>query len=158
MISGGGFFNDMCFYQVTFKDPDAAMRACQNPSPVIDGRRANCNLASLGAHKTRPPTPQHGAYLFFSSFSPKFSFTMSCINLTVPCFQVDDPLMNVQLVLALDTMNQWALLDNVLSTLDVLCFFWNNEYHLKFSSLILPHSDINAEYLSDSKLKLESKP
>ena len=36
------------------------MRACQNPSPVIDGRRANCNLASLGAQKTRPPTPQHG--------------------------------------------------------------------------------------------------
>ncbi|GMN42804.1 hypothetical protein TIFTF001_012012 [Ficus carica] len=45
---------------VTFKDPEAAMRACQNPSPVIDGRRANCNLASLGAHKPRPPTPQHG--------------------------------------------------------------------------------------------------
>ncbi|KAJ0054039.1 hypothetical protein Pint_00665 [Pistacia integerrima] len=48
---------------VTFKDPEAAMRACQNPSPVIDGRRANCNLASLGAHKTRPPTPQHGYHL-----------------------------------------------------------------------------------------------
>ncbi|XP_038906691.1 RNA-binding protein 24-B [Benincasa hispida] len=45
---------------VTFKDPDAAIRACQNPSPVIDGRRANCNLASLGAHKPHPPTPQHG--------------------------------------------------------------------------------------------------
>ncbi|GMJ00977.1 hypothetical protein like AT2G46780 [Hibiscus trionum] len=49
---------------VTFKDPDAAMRACQNPSPTIDGRRANCNLASLGAHKTRPPTPQHGGGRF----------------------------------------------------------------------------------------------
>ncbi|XP_044502214.1 RNA-binding protein 24-B-like isoform X2 [Mangifera indica] len=49
---------------VTFKDPEAAMRACQNPSPVIDGRRANCNLASLGAHKTRPPTPQHGSGRF----------------------------------------------------------------------------------------------
>ncbi|KAG2371690.1 RNA-binding protein [Vigna angularis] len=36
---------------VTFKDPKVAMRACQNPSPVIDGRRANCNLASLGANK-----------------------------------------------------------------------------------------------------------
>ncbi|KAF8379806.1 hypothetical protein HHK36_029255 [Tetracentron sinense] len=45
---------------VTFKDPDAAMRACQDPSPVIDGRRANCNLASLGAHRTRPSTTQHG--------------------------------------------------------------------------------------------------
>ncbi|GMI69546.1 hypothetical protein HRI_000623900 [Hibiscus trionum] len=41
---------------VTFKDPDAAMRACQNPSPIIDGRRANCNIASLGAQKT----PRHG--------------------------------------------------------------------------------------------------
>ncbi|KDP28419.1 hypothetical protein JCGZ_14190 [Jatropha curcas] len=52
---------------VTFKDPDSAMRACQNPSPVIDGRRANCNLASLGAHKTRPPTPQHGTGRFRSA-------------------------------------------------------------------------------------------
>ncbi|XP_027337760.1 RNA-binding protein 24-A isoform X1 [Abrus precatorius] len=49
---------------VTFKDPEAAMRACQNPSPVIDGRRANCNLASLGANKNRPPTFQHGAARF----------------------------------------------------------------------------------------------
>ncbi|XP_012480596.1 uncharacterized protein LOC105795496 [Gossypium raimondii] len=49
---------------VTFKDPDAAMRACQNPSPTIDGRRANCNLASLGAQKTHAPTPQHGAGRF----------------------------------------------------------------------------------------------
>ncbi|CAN0889387.1 Probable RNA-binding protein ARP1 [Linum grandiflorum] len=49
---------------VTFKDPESAMRACQNPSPVIDGRRANCNLASLGAttKTTRPSSfpPQHG--------------------------------------------------------------------------------------------------
>ncbi|CAL0315422.1 unnamed protein product [Lupinus luteus] len=51
---------------VTFKDPEAAMRACQNPSPVIDGRRANCNLASLGANKNRPPPPQHG----FGRFRP----------------------------------------------------------------------------------------
>ncbi|GAV84551.1 RRM_1 domain-containing protein [Cephalotus follicularis] len=49
---------------VTFKDPEAAMRACQNPSPVIDGRRANCNLASLGATKTRPPTSHHGPERF----------------------------------------------------------------------------------------------
>ncbi|KAG4379630.1 hypothetical protein AAZX31_16G017600 [Glycine max] len=47
---------------VTFKDPESAMRACQNPSPVIDGRRANCNLASLGASKNRPPTFQHGRF------------------------------------------------------------------------------------------------
>ncbi|KAG1362683.1 RNA-binding protein 24-B [Cocos nucifera] len=46
---------------VTFKDPDSAMRACQDPSPVIDGRRANCNLASFGtAHRTRPSNARHG--------------------------------------------------------------------------------------------------
>ncbi|CAN1309516.1 Probable RNA-binding protein ARP1 [Linum perenne] len=48
---------------VTFKDPESAMRACQNPSPVIDGRRANCNLASLGAtNKTRPAIPSQQAF------------------------------------------------------------------------------------------------
>ncbi|XP_026657267.1 RNA-binding protein 24-B-like [Phoenix dactylifera] len=46
---------------VTFKDPDSATRACQDRSPVIDGRRANCNLASTGTtHRTRPPNSQHG--------------------------------------------------------------------------------------------------
>ncbi|KAI5003482.1 RNA-binding protein 24-B-like isoform X1 [Hordeum vulgare subsp. vulgare] len=45
---------------VTFRDPDAAMRSCVDPAPVIDGRRANCNLASLGVQRSRPPTPQHG--------------------------------------------------------------------------------------------------
>ncbi|CAA7403465.1 unnamed protein product [Spirodela intermedia] len=52
------------FAQVTFKDAESAQRACQDPSPVIDGRRANCNLASLGASthsRSRPPTPQHGS-------------------------------------------------------------------------------------------------
>ncbi|KAF8112382.1 hypothetical protein N665_0064s0017 [Sinapis alba] len=33
---------------VTFRDPEAARRACVDPTPIIDGRRANCNLASLG--------------------------------------------------------------------------------------------------------------
>ncbi|KAM7268184.1 hypothetical protein ACFE04_010350 [Oxalis oulophora] len=46
---------------VTFKESDGATRAVQNPYPVIDGRRANCNLAFLGASKNHPPTnPQHG--------------------------------------------------------------------------------------------------
>lgn len=47
---------------VTFKDPEAAIRACQNPSPVIDGRRANCNIASLGANKNRSLTLHHGRF------------------------------------------------------------------------------------------------
>ncbi|MQL89001.1 hypothetical protein Taro_021571, partial [Colocasia esculenta] len=44
---------------VTFREPEAAMRACVDASPVIDGRRANCNLASLGVQRSKPTTPQH---------------------------------------------------------------------------------------------------
>ncbi|XP_051126510.1 uncharacterized protein LOC127248278 [Andrographis paniculata] len=40
---------------VTFRDPESARRACADPAPVIDGRRANCNLASLG--RPRPAVP-----------------------------------------------------------------------------------------------------
>lgn len=39
--------------QVTFRDPQAARRACADPAPIIDGRRANCNLAALGANRPR---------------------------------------------------------------------------------------------------------
>ncbi|KAK9293361.1 hypothetical protein L1049_021353 [Liquidambar formosana] len=45
---------------VTFKEAEAAKRACVDAAPVIDGRRANCNLASLGVQRSRPSTPQHG--------------------------------------------------------------------------------------------------
>ncbi|XP_034216123.1 RNA-binding protein 24 isoform X2 [Prunus dulcis] len=38
---------------VTFREPEAAARACADPTPIIDGRRANCNLASL--RRPRPP-------------------------------------------------------------------------------------------------------
>nr|GFC54224.1 probable RNA-binding protein ARP1 isoform X2 [Tanacetum cinerariifolium] len=52
---------------VTFKEPESAKKACEDPSPVINGRRANCNLASLGARRQRsltvvppsPPPPPH---------------------------------------------------------------------------------------------------
>ncbi|XP_076954297.1 uncharacterized protein LOC143628646 [Bidens hawaiensis] len=40
---------------VTFRDPESAAKACVDPAPVIDGRRANCNLASLG--RPRPSFP-----------------------------------------------------------------------------------------------------
>ncbi|KAF3777638.1 putative RNA-binding protein [Nymphaea thermarum] len=40
---------------VTFRDPESARKACVDPSPVIDGRRANCNLASLGRPRPSPP-------------------------------------------------------------------------------------------------------
>lgn len=41
--------------QVTFRDPESARRACTDPNPVIDGRRANCNIASLGRPRPSPP-------------------------------------------------------------------------------------------------------
>ncbi|GMI80630.1 ABA-regulated RNA-binding protein 1 [Hibiscus trionum] len=51
---------------VTFKDSEAAKKACEDPNPIINGRRANCNLASLGARRPRsastaPPPPQQGS-------------------------------------------------------------------------------------------------
>ncbi|RAL43015.1 hypothetical protein DM860_009797 [Cuscuta australis] len=42
---------------VTFREAEAAMRACVDAAPVIDGRRANCNLASLGVQRSKPSTP-----------------------------------------------------------------------------------------------------
>ncbi|KAK9072193.1 hypothetical protein SSX86_008625 [Deinandra increscens subsp. villosa] len=47
---------------VTFKDPESANKAYEDPSPVINGRRANCNIASLGARRrttltVAPPPP-----------------------------------------------------------------------------------------------------
>lgn len=40
---------------VTFKEAEAAKKACEDPTPLINGRRANCNLAALGAR--RQPRP-----------------------------------------------------------------------------------------------------
>ncbi|XVF36697.1 hypothetical protein REPUB_Repub19eG0080000 [Reevesia pubescens] len=40
---------------VTFRNPESARRACVDPNPVIDGRRANCNIASLGRPRPSPP-------------------------------------------------------------------------------------------------------
>lgn len=39
-----------CFVlQVIMGDRPAAERACKDPNPIIDGRKANVNLAILGA-------------------------------------------------------------------------------------------------------------
>ncbi|XP_009151471.1 RNA-binding protein 24-A isoform X1 [Brassica rapa] len=45
---------------VTFCDPEAAQKACIDPAPVIDGRRANCNLAAFGVQRSKPSSPIHG--------------------------------------------------------------------------------------------------
>ncbi|VCW84543.1 unnamed protein product [Gulo gulo] len=41
----------VCVYvaKVTMADRAAAERACKDPNPIIDGRKANVNLAYLGA-------------------------------------------------------------------------------------------------------------
>ncbi|KAL5992465.1 hypothetical protein ACLOJK_013384 [Asimina triloba] len=44
---------------VTYRDPESARRACLDPNPVIDGRRANCNIASLGRPRPSPPRVIH---------------------------------------------------------------------------------------------------
>ncbi|WZZ72476.1 hypothetical protein YC2023_083846 [Brassica napus] len=41
---------------VTFREPESATRAVADPNPVIDGRKANCNIASFG--QPRPSTPR----------------------------------------------------------------------------------------------------
>ncbi|KAA8544544.1 hypothetical protein F0562_022597 [Nyssa sinensis] len=61
---------------VTFREPEAAMKACVDGAPVIDGRRANCNLASLGVQRSKPSTPKHAGggrnFRVMSSFQTGF--------------------------------------------------------------------------------------
>ncbi|XP_044461299.1 probable RNA-binding protein ARP1 [Mangifera indica] len=51
---------------VTFKEAESAKKACEDATPIINGRRANCNLAILGARSPRSasatPTKQ-GSYV-----------------------------------------------------------------------------------------------
>ncbi len=46
-----------CSLQVTMADGQSAERACKDPNPIIDGRKANVNLAYLGA---KPRSVQEG--------------------------------------------------------------------------------------------------
>ncbi|XP_030532375.1 RNA-binding protein 38-like [Rhodamnia argentea] len=73
---------------VTFRDRDSASRACQNPYPVIDGRRANCNLASLGAQRSRFSTNQQGAEKFRQKSA---SAASSSFNASAPYFPQSVP-------------------------------------------------------------------
>nr|VDD43292.1 unnamed protein product [Brassica oleracea] len=40
---------------VTFRESDSATRAVADPNPVIDGRKANCNIASFGRPRLSTP-------------------------------------------------------------------------------------------------------
>ncbi|CAK9139748.1 unnamed protein product [Ilex paraguariensis] len=58
---------------VTFKEAEAAKKACEDATPIINGRRANCNLASLGARRPRvssTPPPQPSTNIGPRSASP----------------------------------------------------------------------------------------
>ncbi|XP_028850090.1 RNA-binding protein 38 isoform X2 [Denticeps clupeoides] len=46
----------LCSVTVTMSDRGAAERACKDPNPIIDGRKANVNLAYLGAKARCPQT------------------------------------------------------------------------------------------------------
>ncbi|XP_042457661.1 RNA-binding protein 38-like isoform X2 [Zingiber officinale] len=60
---------------VTFKEAAAAVKSCVDPAPVIDGRRANCNLASIGAKRSQPTTPRHGGNRSFRAVKPFHNVT-----------------------------------------------------------------------------------
>lgn len=63
-------------------DKLSAERACKDPNPIIDGRKANVNLAILGA-KPRGNLAQ-GQYFFF--ISSKFVSSSNQIKSTVKIF------------------------------------------------------------------------
>ncbi|KAH8965285.1 hypothetical protein BDL97_04G110000 [Sphagnum fallax] len=71
---------------VTFRDAEAARRACSDATPIIDGRRANCNLASLGAHRPRPHG-QHGPQQGGPGYTGTTSFPQSGASYTHPVQQ-----------------------------------------------------------------------
>lgn len=46
-------------------DRSSAEKACKDPNPIIDGRKANVNLAILGA-KPRGNVPTSKCFIFFN--------------------------------------------------------------------------------------------
>ncbi|KAK6938145.1 RNA recognition motif domain [Dillenia turbinata] len=57
---------------VTFRDPESARRACADPNPMIYGRRANCNIASLGRPRPSPLGGRHqGGSSAFQGSTPQ---------------------------------------------------------------------------------------
>ncbi|PIA25655.1 hypothetical protein AQUCO_10900006v1 [Aquilegia coerulea] len=76
---------------VTFRDPEAARRACVDPSPFINGRRANCNLASLGRPRPFLYGPVRAGYPYIESVqSPRG------VNIGSPIYQPQQAYNNPQ--------------------------------------------------------------
>lgn len=76
--------------QVTMADRAAAERACKDPNPNIDGRKANVNLAYLGA---KPRSLHSGERLFpFPGFCQLlYSALVSVCLATPPCLALPCP-------------------------------------------------------------------
>lgn len=69
-------------HQVTMTDRGAAERACKDPNPIIDGRKANVNLAYLGAKPRSIQTGETGGSMSFFPiivWSPTSSFESSTL-------------------------------------------------------------------------------
>uniref|UniRef100_A0A663MWK8 RNA binding motif protein 38 n=1 Tax=Athene cunicularia TaxID=194338 RepID=A0A663MWK8_ATHCN len=61
-------------------DRAAAERACKDPNPIIDGRKANVNLAYLGA---KPRSIQTGELLRLDSLTPHYVYPQAIIQPSV---------------------------------------------------------------------------
>ncbi|XP_013990522.1 RNA-binding protein 38 [Salmo salar] len=66
---------------VTMMDRGAAERACKDPNPIVDGRKANVNLAYLGA---KPRSPQTGFSIRVQQVHPaliqrQYGFSQQCM-------------------------------------------------------------------------------
>jgi hypothetical protein len=70
--------------QVTFREPESAREAVRNPNPTIGGRRANCNIASMGPPR---PSPSRGEQI--NPMNPQnqinASLSITCQNKARAC-------------------------------------------------------------------------
>lgn len=66
-------------FQVTMANREAAERACKDPNPIIDGRKANVNLAYLGA---KPRGIQTGTFTGTDNFLATIFKTVCLVILT----------------------------------------------------------------------------
>lgn len=64
-------------------DRASAERACKDPNPIIDGRKANVNLAILGAKPRGTVTPGEMISSAFPGKLEKWSWS-NCISVFVP--------------------------------------------------------------------------
>ncbi|KAE8669132.1 hypothetical protein F3Y22_tig00112254pilonHSYRG00046 [Hibiscus syriacus] len=99
---------------VTFRDPESARKACVDPNPVIDGRRANCNIASLGRPRPSPhysgvaasvpPSPPPPTVFYppygYPTYSPEYLYHQGVYN---PQIQRHNTIIN-----SMDHHHQWG--------------------------------------------------